>query len=87
MPISVRLDPETEALLDRLAKNHQKTRSDVLREALHRMADLENATVAENGPYAAIADLIGIADDGPEDLAANHKQAFRDLLASKARKQ
>ena len=81
MPIGARLDPEKEALLDRLSRNQQKTRSDVLREALHCLADIQNATVAENGPHESITDLIGIAEDGPEDLAAIHKQTFRDLLS------
>lgn len=83
MPTSVRLDPETEALLNRLAHNHSRTKSDILREALHRLAQDEQVDEVDNGPYALVADLIGIAHGGSEDLARRHKQAFRDLLAKR----
>ena len=83
MPISVRLDPETEALLDRLTRTRQRTRSDILREALHRLAADSSKSVETDGPYEVVADLLGAAEDGPADLAANHKQAFRQLLSNK----
>jgi hypothetical protein len=85
MPISVRLDPETEALLDRLARHHRRTKSDIVREALHRLARDEQ-TKEVDGPYALVADLIGIAQGGPDNLARRHKQAFRDMLAHKQRR-
>ncbi|MBA3563718.1 MAG: ribbon-helix-helix protein, CopG family [Gammaproteobacteria bacterium] len=81
MPTSVRLDPETEALLKRLARRRGRTKSEVIREALRRLSE-EPATPAEaDGPYHAIADLIGIAGDGPEDLARDHKRLFREKLS------
>ena len=83
---SVRLDPETESLLDRLVRSRRTTRSDVLREALRRLAETEDLAAETGGPFATIEDLIGVADDGPEDLAENHKDRFRELLASKARR-
>ena len=86
MPTSVRLDPETEALLNRLAHTQRRTKSDILREALHRMAQDEQANETKQGPFAVVADLIGIAQGGPDDIARHHKQAFRDLLASKQRR-
>jgi len=85
MPTSVRLDPKTEVLLNRLAHNQGRTKSDILREAIHRMAQDEQATEVQ-GAYSLVADLIGIAQGGPNDLARQHKQAFRDLLASKQRR-
>lgn len=86
MPTSVRLDPETEALLNRLAQTHRRTKSDILREALRRLAQDKQINEVDNGPYALVADLVGIAQGGPDDLARHHKQAFRDLLASKQRR-
>lgn len=83
-PTSVRLDPETESLLERLANRRRATRSDVLREALHRLAEAEEAD-ADGGPYAMVEDLIGAADDGPATLAEDHKRAFRELLSRRAR--
>ena len=82
MPTSVRLDPETEALLDRLAQTQRRTKSAILREALHRLARDEQIKNVD-GPYALVADLIGIAQGGPDNLARRHKQAFRDMLANK----
>jgi predicted transcriptional regulator len=61
MPTSVRLDPETEALLDQLAQTRHRTKSDILREALRRLAQDEQVKEVDDGPYALVADLIGIA--------------------------
>ena len=83
MPTSVRLDPETEALLERLAQTYRRTKSDILREAIHRFAEDEQVKKVDKGPYNLVADLIGIVQSGPDDLARHHKQAFRDMLASK----
>ena len=83
MPTSVRLDPETEALLNRLARAQRRTKSEIIRAALQRLVQDEKVSDSQPGPYDLVADLIGIAQGGPEDLAANHKQAFRALLARK----
>lgn len=80
MPTSVRLDPETEALLQRLARARGRTKSEIIRDALHRMAASRSEVAEPASLYHAIEDLIGIADDGPEDLAERHKQRFRDKL-------
>lgn len=85
MPTSVRLDPETEALLKRLARTSGRTKSEVIREALHRMSD-ETRAAEPASLYHAIEDLVGIADVGPGDLARNHKQRFRELLDRRRKK-
>ena len=83
MPTSVRLDPETEALLRKLARTSGRTKSEVIREALHRMF----AETRESGSlYHAIEDLVGIADVGPGDLARHHKQRFREKLDRRRKK-
>lgn len=79
MPTSVRLDPETEALLRRLACASGRTKSEVIREALHRMAAGAAEAAEPQSLYHAVEDLVGIAE-GPEDLAEHHKQRFRDKL-------
>jgi hypothetical protein len=84
MPTSVRLDTETETLLRRLARTSGRTKSDILREAVVRLAEEHSASSPADGPYALIADLVGIAQGGPRDVARGHKQAFRDVLSSKA---
>lgn len=83
MPTSVRLDPETEALLKRLARSSGRTKSEVIREALHRMSGEERGAVQAGSLYHMISDLIGIAEDGPEDLARQHKKRYREKLRRK----
>lgn len=82
MPTSVRLDTETEALLRRLARERGSSKSDVIRDALHELA--AGSAVAEPiGPYAEIADLIGIAKGKPIANARDHKRVFREILNKK----
>ncbi|HEX6260736.1 MAG TPA: ribbon-helix-helix protein, CopG family [Woeseiaceae bacterium] len=80
MPTSVRLDPETESLLRRLARTSGRTKSEVIREALQRMAGAAREAAEPESFYHAVEDLIGIAEDGPEDLAGQHKAHFREKL-------
>ncbi len=80
MPTSVRLDPETEALLRRLARSTGRTKSEIIREALHRLAAGSAEAAEPETVYHAIEDLVGIADDGPEGLAEEHKRRFREKL-------
>lgn len=80
MPTSVRLDPETEALLRQLARSSGRTKSEIIREALHRMAAGTAEAAEPASLYHAIDDLVGIADDGPEDLAEHHKTRFHEKL-------
>ena len=86
MPTSIRLDPATEALLDRLARRSKRTRSDVVREAITRYAESVDAPAPDGGVCAYVEDLIGIAEGGPTDLARRHKRAFRDRLAERKKR-
>jgi hypothetical protein len=79
MPTSVRLDPETEALLAQLTRSRGQAKSAVLRAALLRLAQDQPTAEASDGPYALITDLVGIAQGGPDDLARRHKQVFLDM--------
>ena len=80
MPTSVRLDPRTEMVVRRLARQTKRTKSAVIREAIARMAEEVGSQPGRGTPYAAIEDLIGIAGGGPRDLARRSGEAFRDLL-------
>ena len=86
MPTSVRLDTETEALLRRLARTSGRTKSDILREAVVRLAEEHEASSSADSPYALISDLVGIARGGPPDMARRYKRAFRDTLSKRARR-
>jgi Ribbon-helix-helix protein, copG family len=79
MPTSVRLDPKTEAVVRRLARQKRRTKSEVIREAIARMGE-GVSTPQPDTPYALIEDLIGIAHGGPPDLARRADEAFKDLL-------
>lgn len=81
MPTSVRLDPETQALLGKLARASGRTKSDVLRAALQHLAQAQSASTAERSPFEDIADLIGVGTGGPVDLARRHKAEYRRALA------
>jgi predicted DNA-binding protein len=86
MPTSVRLDPETEALLRKLARTSGRTKSELIREALHRMFAETRGSAETGSLYHAIEDLVGIADVGPGDLARHHKQRFRENLDRRRKK-
>jgi predicted transcriptional regulator len=83
MPTSVRLDPETEQLLKRLARRSGRSKSEVLRDALNRMAEPSTKDDEETSIHSVIADLIGAAGRGPANLARRHKEAYRQSLARK----
>ncbi len=59
MALSLRLDPETERLVNRLARTRGQTKSDVLREALRALAREQAAPRSGPTVYDAIAQHIG----------------------------
>jgi predicted DNA-binding protein len=84
MLASVRLDPETERLLARLARESGRTRSEVIRDAIVKLGSRTSSAVDEH-PYAAAADLVGSVRGGPADLSARTGERFRDLLLRRRR--
>ena len=85
MPTTVRLDTETETLLDRLATERGVSRSAVIREAIHELAALDARRTPDESVLQRISDLVGLTDEGPADLAENHKARFRAKLGAKER--
>ena len=86
MPTSVRLDPETELLLRQLARRNGRSKSEIIRDALRRLAQEGAGTPTdEQGTYALIADLIGVARIGPA-IARKHKREYREALTRKHRR-
>lgn len=83
VPTSVRLDSKTEALLNRLALARGQSKSRLIREAIARLAEGEAGLEPKTGPYALVADLIGIAHGGPPGLARRTSEAFRELLLAR----
>ena len=78
MPTSVRLDPKTQGVLERLARSRSQTRSEVVRQAIELLAAKE-----PQPPFETVADLIGCVKGGPSDLSENTGQKLRELLAQK----
>ena len=83
MPTSIRLDAETETLLERLASKRRQTKSDVVRDSIALLADAEKKGAPPAGAYGKVAHLIGVADSGGQQLSENSGRRVRDLLAKK----
>lgn len=80
MPLSIRLDTETETALAEIAERRSQTKSEVVRRAIHELIRRECLT-----PYEMVEDLIGSVSGGPEDLSARTGEKFRQLLVQKSR--
>ena len=77
MPFSVRLDPETEAAIARLARATGKSRASVVREAVARYgADADETETA----YDRLKPLIGVFHSGRGDLSQQTGRKVADLL-------
>lgn len=85
MPTSVRLDAKTESLVNRLAKRTGRTKSEVIREAITRLAEADQVARPATTPYEAIRHLIGIGKGGPPDLSERTGDKVRQLLQERYR--
>ena len=83
MPLTVRLPPKTERLLDSLARRRRLSRSDVVREALAQYGAGEPARPAET-PYDAWADVIGVVKLGVRDRERTTGEQFVDVVQERA---
>lgn len=87
MPTSVRLDPKTEGMIRRLAKQRGRTKSELIRAAIEALA--REATEAEArgslSAYDRVAHVVGIADSGGARLSERTGERFRDILIKRAR--
>lgn len=85
MPISVRLDVQTERLIDRISQIRRQTKSEVVREAIRALAREECNGNSGGSPYELVADLLGCVRGGPSDLSVETGKKFRSLLAGRKR--
>lgn len=83
--ITVRLDLETERLVERVARLRQQTKSQVIRDAITALAKRE-ASPAEPRPYESVVHLIGCVRGGPSDLSQRTGERFRRLLLERRRR-
>ncbi len=85
MTVSLRLDLETERLVNRLARARRQTKSDVIREALRALAREESTPRSGPTVYDALAHHIGCFDSGGLNLSSRTGQRFAALLAERTR--
>ncbi len=86
MATSVRMDLETERLLDRLARENGVSKSQVIRDAVRVAAGKARSTRRAPRPYDAIREIIGSVKGGPSDLSEATGARFRRLLAGRRAK-
>ena len=83
MALSVRLDPGTERLVERLARKRRQTKSEVIRDALGVLAEQDKPGDGKKRPYDLVAHLIGCVRGGPPDLSLRTGEKFARLLAER----
>lgn len=86
MATSVRMDSETERLLDRLARERGSTKSEVIREAVRLAARRGRGAPKSARPYQAFRGIIGSVRGGPVDLSERTGQGFRRHLLDRESK-
>jgi hypothetical protein len=86
MAISVRLDSKTEQLVNRMAKQRGRGKSELLREAIQLLARHEQGLLEGESPFDTIADLVGCASGGPRDASVRTGEGLRALLTARMRR-
>ncbi len=79
MPTSVRLDEKTGKLVERLARETDRTKSEVIREAISAYGRNRKKSDARS-LFEAIAPYVGIASGGPPDLSEQTGRKFVEAL-------
>ena len=78
---TVRLDIKTETALKRLVVRRGQTRSEVIREAITRLAAEEEEP---RSAYQRLQPFVGIVDSGGKQLSTETGKRFRDLLKERS---
>lgn len=77
---TVRLDSKTRTALERLAESRGQTRSEVIRDAISRMAQEAEGPVSA---YDRLVPFQGVADSGGRELSRDTGKRFREILEAK----
>jgi len=85
MPMSLRLDADTERLVSRLARTRRQTKSEVVREAIRAWSRQHAAVTEATTVYQAITHLVGCVDSGRRDRSEQTGRRFRALLVERTR--
>jgi hypothetical protein len=85
MPFSLRLDPDTEATIRKLAAATGRSRSAVIREAVARYAAEGDAGAADRAPFERLEPFVGVVRTGGADYSVDTHAKYRVLLGRKRR--
>jgi hypothetical protein len=85
MPTSVRLLPEEERALRRIARRRKTTVSAVIRDAVSELVE-EEKNQKPYRPYQRVAHLIGSVHGLDPDLSQRTGERFSQMLREKARR-
>jgi hypothetical protein len=85
MPTTVRLDPETRRLMQRIARRTGRTQSEIIREAIRRLGAGERADGSARSAYEAMEHAFGCWDSGGARLSEQTGRKLRDLLTERRR--
>jgi hypothetical protein len=77
---TVRLDVPTETALKRLAARRGQTKSEVIRDAILRLAEEESKPLSA---YDRLRPFLGIVDSGGQQLSTDTGKRLRTLLAER----
>ena len=80
--LSVRVSERTRRAVTRLASVRGRNESQVVREAIEEYVARHPAEVR---PYELLKDVIGIVQDGPEDLSVETGEKVRRVLRDRHR--
>ena len=79
---TVRLDVKSEAALKRLSMRRGQTKSEVIRDAIARLAEEENE---QPSAYERLRPFIGVVDEGDPQLSEGTGKRLRELLENRQR--
>jgi hypothetical protein len=82
MPVSVRLDEETRAILERTAKALDTTKTEVLKRSIRDFC-LKTLKEKRKKPYELIQDLVGREASGIGDLSVRGEEILREHFGRK----
>jgi Arc/MetJ-type ribon-helix-helix transcriptional regulator len=77
--LSVRVSEKTRRAVARRARVSGRSESEVVRQAIEAYVGRE----ADEAPYAALRNLVGIVGDGPSDLSERSGDKVRSLLLAR----
>ena len=84
--ISIRLDAETTASIERLARENGKNKSEIVREAVRQYAKRNGKRTRKGGTlYDRIKDIVGSCSGGPSDLSVDSGKKYAAMLWERKR--